>query len=505
MIAMRSRCLVWIAVIAVAASLKANDGASGLIEAVKNGDAAAARKLIAAGGSANESEADGTTALHWAVRSDDVELVSMMLRAGADVRAANRYGVRPLSLAALNGNAAMIERLLDAGADPNTGNPEGETALMTAARAGSVSAVRLLAARGADVRARERWLGETPLIWAAAENHADVVRLLIELGADVNERSDVTDTPKLDFPRSGGPNSPFPVGGWTPLMYAARQGAIDTVSVLADAGANLNVTDPDGTTALVLAITNAHFDVAKLLVEEGADPNIADSAGMAALYAAVDMSSLQWVQGRPAPLWTSEVDAAGLVRILLEHGADANARLRQPALKRHHNAADRVMGAGTTPLMRAARLVDAPVVRILLEGGADPFLTQQDYTTALMMAAGTAGTGVRGEGPRIALPTEEGALEVIELLLERGVDVNDFNAAGMTALHGAVSRGDRIVRLLVSRGARINVKNKAGRTPLDLALGAGGGRGGGAPRKETAALLKQLMIDNAPEAVPSQR
>src|ERR1051325_11571201 len=235
----------------------------------------------------------------------------MLLRAGANVKAANRYGIGALSLAATNGNAVIIDALLKAGADPNTRTGGGEPVLMTAARSGSVDAVKQLVAAGANVNVREAWFGETALMWAAAEDHADVVRALVAAGANVDERSTVLAPPVLEFPRSGGPNSPFPRGGWTALMYAARQGAIDAARALVDLHADVNAValpqtdvplkpeDRDafargvGTSALVYAIINVHYDLAAMLLDHGADPNVADIAGMGALYAAVDMASLQ--------------------------------------------------------------------------------------------------------------------------------------------------------------------------------------------------------------------
>ena len=214
-------------------------------------------------------------------------------------------------------------------------------------------------------------------MWAAAENHADAIRVLAESGADINARSTVLDAPVLEFPRSGGPNSPFPRGGWTALMFAAREGAIDAARTLAELGANLNVaalpqTDiplkPEefktaeqgiGTTALVFAIINSHYDLAAVLLEKGANPNVVDIAGMGALYAAVDMNSLQWVQGRPAPILTDKLDGVDVVKLLLDRGADPNARLKRAPLKRHHDAGTTLnFGQGTTPLMRAARTND---------------------------------------------------------------------------------------------------------------------------------------------------
>src|SRR5665213_4305695 len=120
-----------------------------------------------------------------------------------------------------------VETLLKAGADSNTANPEGETALMSASRSGSVAAVKALLARGANVNAKEKWLQETALMWAAAENHADVVEALLAARANINEKSWVTDTPVLEFPESGGPNMPFPPGGWTACLLYTSEAAAD--------------------------------------------------------------------------------------------------------------------------------------------------------------------------------------------------------------------------------------------------------------------------------------
>jgi len=302
----------------------------------------------------------------------------------------------------------------------------------------------------------------------------------------------------------------------------ARQA--ESKRTLADLGANLNLaalpeTDVPlkaeemrsadngvGTTALVFAIINVHYDLAAVLIEKGANPNVLDLAGMGPLYAAADMNSLQWVQGRPAPILSDTLDGADIVRLLLQKGADANARLKTRPLKRHHDAGSTLnFGEGTTPLMRAARTGDVAVMKALLDGGANPFLTLPDGTNALLLAAGQGYGGVRGDGIRIVVPTPEDAAGAVALLLERGVDIDSFNTAGNTALHAAIARGDAVVKVLSSRHARL-IKNKQGATPLDLASGgggrggrggagrgAGGGRGGpGAPpRESTLAILRQ--------------
>jgi ankyrin repeat protein len=465
---------------------------SRLSDAIQSGDKEAVRTLLKDPAAVKAVDGDGTTPLHWAVRADDLETSQLLVKAGASATAANRYGVTPLSLAAMNGNAKIVSLLLASGADANTTVSNGQTVLMIAARTGSVDAVRALVDKGAKVEARESQLGETALMWAAAESQAGVVKLLIEHGADVNARSSTITFPKDRFGLEG-VLTILPHGNWTPLLYAGRDGGVTAVPVLVKAGAEVNATDPDGTTPLMLAIMNAHYDTANALLENGADPNIVDKAGTAALYAAVDMSSLGEVYGLPPRKVKDTLSATDLMSRLIAKGAVVDAKLKTPSLQRNHTPGEPLLGAGTTPLMRAARNGDYEAVKILLDAGADPTIKQPRGTNALMMSCGVGrGLGVFAKD----VGTEADLRRAAELLIDKGVDVNLANDDGLTGVHIAAQAGlDSVVALLAQHGAKLDVKDKRGRTPVDMAMGVGGrGRAGGPPPvyQRTADLIKKL-------------
>jgi uncharacterized protein len=452
-----------------AAPVRAADSA--LLAAVKKEDLGAVRLLLQQGASVNVLGTDGSTALHWAVEADDPEMTRLLLKAGADAKRANRYGITPLHLAAVNGNAAMIRDLLDAGGNANAVLPEGETVLMTAARTGSAEVVRLLLDRGADVNAQDRWYGESALMWAAAQNHGDAVGVLLAHGAPVDARSTLQKTTN----RNAG-QSTLSLGSWTPLMYAARENALDAGRALVKGGAGLDLVDPDGATSLVIAIINAHYEFAALLLEAGANPNVVDNeAGMGALYATVDMHRLAVGHGRPNPKPVGLMSGVDLVRKLLERGADPNRRLKKAIFKRHHTAGDSALGDGATPFLRAAKSGDIEMMRALVAGGADPKLTMPNGANALLFAAGLGWRNGSPAAPSYDQGSDEEAVEAIRFLLELGFDINGTNEAGDTALHAAISgRGsEAIMAFLVAKGADPEKKNKRGQTPMSLAAAKG--------------------------------
>jgi ankyrin repeat protein len=482
----------------IAAITVAGGQSPNLREAVRSGNATAVRALLQKRVDVNAADADGTTALHWAVRGNDAETVRALLRAGANANAANSYAMTPLILAAVNGNAAITQALLDAGADPNRPASRGQTPLMTAARAGNASTVKALLDRGAKVDAREAVLGEQALMWAAAENHAEVVRLLLSRGADVKARSNALTFPKDRFGLEG-VTTILPKGDWPALMYAARDGAPDAARALAKGGADLNLKDPEGTTALVRAIINSHYDTAAVLLEEGADPNIVDTSGMAALYAAVDMSSLGEIYGRPPRPVSDTHSVLDLIALLLQRGAEVNAKLKAATQMRNHTPGEGTLGDGATALMRAAKHGDYRAMEILLKHGADVTLKQRQGATALLFACGF-GRGASAFAEDVG--TEADLFKAVQLLVERGADVKISNDAGGTVMHFAAQSGfNSVVKYLAGKGAALDQKDKQGRTPVDVANGVGGrGRAGGPPilHKDTAALIQQLIAQQNP-------
>jgi ankyrin repeat protein len=469
-------------------------GDTRLVSAVKAGDTAAVTALLAKKADPNAAEPDGTTPLHWAVRNDAGALVDRLLKAGANAKTANRYGITPIALACESGNAAIVERLLKAGVSANATGPEGETALHTCSRAGQTAAAKTLIAHGATIDVVEGWRGQTPLMWAAAEGHADTMRMLIEAGADINARSALQNWERQ---RTQEPRDKWlPPGGLTPLLFASREGCVDCITVLAAAKADINIFDAEGQSGLILALINGHVDVAAELIRSGIDVNIADRVGRTALYAAVDLHTVP-ASNRPAPRETDDkLTSLDVIKMLLDQGANVDAALRAqlPFRTKLDRGGDGVLGAGTTPLLRASKAGDVAVIKLLLEKGATAGAATRGGVNGIMMAAGVA---TKEEDMTGRSKTQKDAIETITLLAAAGADVNGADTNGRTALHGAALWGlNDVVKLLHQKGANINAPDERGLHPLDGATGLLGGFGfdgtSGVARPETAALIKEL-------------
>jgi ankyrin repeat protein len=457
----------------------AADSAAMLADAAERQDWNAARHLLAEHTDVNAAQADGMTALHWATYHDNADAVRSMVEAEADVKATNRYGVTPLSIACTNGNAEIVKRLLQTGADPNARLRGGETALMTAARTGVPAVVEELIDRGADVNAKEQ-NGQTALMWAAAEGHAEVVDALLNAGADFR-------TP-LD-------------SGFTPLLFAVREGRIEVVRALLKAGADVNEAvrpkkradrGPEkGVSPLIMAVENGHFELAVALLKAGADPNDQRS-GYTPLH------TLTWVRkpnsgddpdGQAPPAGSGKLTSLEFARLLVEHGADVNARLK------HGDSGEAKLNrTGATPFLMAADTADAPLMRLLVQLGADPSMRNADNCTPLMAAA-----GIGTIFPQEEAGTEDEVLEAVQLAAELGGDVNAVDDNGETAMHGAAYKSaPKVVQWLADHGAREEIwnrKNKYGWTPLLIAQGYR--KGNFKPDVATIEAIRRVMSKEA--------
>ena len=455
--------------LAVAGPVAAQD--TRLLDAARAADSTQVFALLDQGVSADARQPDGATALHWAAHWDDATMADALLGAGADVDAANDFGAAPLWLACLNGSETMVASLLAAGADANAALPSGETVLMTASRTGSAEAVRLLAIHGADLDAREHTRGQTALMWAVAQQHPDVVEALVALGADVHARS--APQPRRIHTRTAGFNPTGVIdtvlGSNTPILFAARQGNLDSARHLVAGGADVNDTAATGTSALVVAAHSGHTALALFLLEQGADPNAAE-AGYSALHAAT--------------LRGDETLAAALLAL----GADPNAPVKRGSPGRR-NSPDYVLEhdvVGATAFWLAAHFAEPGIMRALADNGAEPLVVMGDGTTPLMAAAAARRRREPGLAPNPA-EDERLVLEAARAAIDVGVEVNAADTAGNTALHTAASRRlDTVVQLLADNGADLHALNDQGQTPLARA----GGRGGNG--NSTVELLRRL-------------
>ena len=472
----------------VAFSLSAvsvNAATSELADAAMARNALTVRSLLQKKVDVNAPQVDGTTALHWAVRYDDLDTADLLIRSGARVSTANREGVTPLQLAAMNGSASMIDKLLKAGAEANAAlTPSGDTALMMAARTGTPEAITVLLEAGANVNAKESWGGTTALMWAASEQHTAAVKLLLDHGADVNARSNFVAAANGRGFEGRTPAAPkaeqkveeFASGWLTPLMFAAREGDLESARLLVNAGANVNAIAGDGKDALGLAIFNGNYDFASFLIDSKSDVNHADTQGFTPLFWAVDRRNMETAPNFP---WLITADPLPLIKKLLDAGANPNALVNNTPRARMRAGSPRIVFA--TALMRAAFSADLELVKMLLSYKGDPKIISSDGETMIEAAAGLGFIQGYSKGK-----TAAERLEVVKLFVGLGADVNQADDYGITPLMVAGNMGDTaVIQYLVDAGADLGAYDLGKKNdgafgasveplmPVDYAIGVG--------------------------------
>ena len=518
---------------------RAADGATALHWAAYLDDVTAAELLIDAGADVGAANRAGVTPLSLAAAGSGAALVERLLQAGADPDERLPGGETPLMMAARAGRTAVIDVLLDHGADVNAAEARrGTTALMWAAANERPDAVRRLVERGADVSARSQTvpMGRGPYLAPIARDRIEDARRGVgqagapartadlsdvppqtrpdrNAGATAGDRRSATaETPAgVDADRATGPRevgSPPPrgprrrtrplTGGLTALVFAARQGDIESARLLLDAGADVNQTTEYGWTPLLTAVHNRYYRLAAFLLQRGADPNIANKGGWSPLYIGTDNRN---IESGDYPTRRPDLDHLELITLLLAGGADPNPRMASSTETRTIFTHQWLYEPGATPFLRAAQSGDLTLLRLLLEHGGDPSLATTNGTTPLMVASGIGWVeGVTYEW------SEADTLATVRLLLELGADVNAADADGRTALHGAAHKGrNDVVRMLVDHGADLAARDHGSRDSIHALAGvtwqaidyADGlvriGVQSSIAHPETAALLRALM------------
>ena len=423
-----------------------------LLAAAEKGDVARARALLAAGADQKDEALSSVAGRE----TESLEVVRLLLDRGANAGYVNpnyaqsMEAATPLMYAAGKGHVETVKLLLARGAEVD-GRTKGGTALMRAVRFGRAEVVKLLLAAGADVNARDA--GENSVLMLAApatyrvgewpdervevdRTRVETLRLLLARGADVNAKN---------------------YEGETPLM---RADLAEAVKLLAARGADVNAKNRRGQTAFLLRVQD-DIKVAQALLESGADANEKDGWGDTALISALaDHSN---------PQMTPERVHAQVERLLsLADKIDVNAQNEK----------------GETALMRAIRLGNIEVIKLLLSRGARVNASDVLGETAFVLAYKKNDPGLEkllgSSAPQQFTPAILNAYLVaaiekkdaarVKEVLEKGADPNHkfslgLNLMGTTNIVLVLAAGmghAGIVQMLLDRGADPNATGLLG-------------------------------------------
>jgi len=524
------------------------DGATGLHWAVFRSDKEMVEILLRAGANPKAANREGSTPLWLASVNGDAPVIEALLKAGADANEHLPLGRSPLMAAARTGNADAIRVLLDHGAEVNEKEAlRGTTPLMWAADEGHAEAIQLLIERGADIKARsdpaERGRGPAlgksndPRKQVAAQGAALAAGKALDLGDLRTVREGAQPAPARGGGRGGAARARTAAGGdqgddaaaaavglgrrgrpalkdggaLTPLVYAALADSLDSVKVLLAAGADVNQTTGYGWSPLLVATQNRYYRLAEYLLDHGADVNLTNKGGWTPLYLATDNRN---IESGDYPVRKPDMDHLAFIKLLLDKGANVNARMKDSTETRTVFTNQWLDENGATAFLRASQSGDIVLMKLLLARGADPKIDTVLHVTALQVAAGIGWVeGITYEW------SEDQTLEAVKMLLDLGLDPNAQADTGRTALHGAAHKGrPAVVQVLVDHGAKLDVRdygntdNRGGKLaihtwePVDYADGlVRVGVQSAIAHPETGLLLRKLMIAAGLPAPPVGR
>ena len=515
------------------------EGTTALHWAAQRDDVEAAKMLLAAGANVKAATENGAiTPLFMACTNGNAVMIEALVKAGADVNGPKANGTTPLMIAAASGSVPAVKTLLSLGAKIDAKESvRDQSALMFAAALGRADVVKLLAQRGASLNfltkvnkvARVRFDQDGNVVEdrpapaaakAAPKSEAEVDKaeaeaqekakadaiakatVVLQSDLDVLARSMQMKSANYRFakakdkagdaaaraPRRVGPEF---TGGMSALLYAAREGHMDTVQALAAAGADVNlVAGGDKFSPMVMALVSGHLDIAQYLLDHNADPNAQSLSGMTALYATVDV---QWAPKvwYPQPIIEQEkTKYLDLMEMLLKKGAKPDLAIAEkPWYRSYTNDYTWIDPAGATAFWRAAQSSDVDAMKLLVKYGANPKTGTSAGDSPLHAAAGIGWAGNWSQNAPRPLT------DAVKYALELGNDVNATDKLGYSALHGAAYLGDNdMVKYLMSQGAKIAAKSKGGDTVADMANGP---TRFGQPHPATVELLESLGSPNS--------
>jgi len=529
------------------------DGATALHWAVFRSDKEMVDLLIRAGANAKAANREGATPLWLASVNGDAAIIEALIKSGADANEKQPLGRTPLMEASRTGNVAAMKVLLDHGAQVNAKETlRGTTPLMWAADEGHAAAIKLLIQRGADIKAQsslvERGRGpalgksSAPRKQVAAQGAARAAgqaspplgggRAAAPAGRGgrggrggagaavpgangTDQAADFTDdaaAAAFGFGGAGRGRAAVKDGGaLTPLVYAVRANDLDSVKVLLAAGADVNQVTGYGWSPLLVATQNRYYKLGAYLIDHGADVNLANKGLWTPLYLATDNRN---IESGDYPVRKGDMDHLDFIKLLLDHGANVNARIKDSTETRTVFTNQWLDENGATAFLRASQSGDIVLMKLLLAHGADPKIDTVLHVTALQVAAGIGWV----EGITYEWSPEQ-TLEAVKLLLDLGLDPNAQADTGRVALHGAAHKGaTAVAQALVDRGAKLNIRdygntdNRGGKLavhtwePVDYADGlVRVGVQSAIAHPETGLLLRKLMIAAGLPAPPVGR
>ena len=531
------------------AKQKGANGETMLMFAAHNGNPQAVQVLLEAGAEVNARETiRGTTALMWAIEQKHPEAVKVLLAGGADPSAksggaglprnymANRVNLRAVELAqdrrkraaaagitydeqlAIDqksgrevGGQRGLGQALDANGNPVTAGRQGGAAAAPAPAQTPAPAATPPAAPAPTAEPGGRQAGATGRAGrggnagnAGAQGQGRAGGAAAQAAQDPDD--DDNEVVIAGLVGSGG-------GGLTPLVFAAREGDLESAKLLLDAGAPIDQVTEYGWTPLLTAVNNRNYLLAKYLLEKGADPNIANKGGWTPLYLATDNRN---IEGGDYPVPKPDLDHLDIIKALLEKGANPNAKIRDNTLTRTIFTMQWFFEDGATPFIRAAQSSDTVLLKLLLQYKADPQAVTTLGDNALTVSGGIGWV----EGVTYERSHKEN-FEAMKMLLDLGLDPNHANNEGRTALMGAAMKGrPEVIQLLVDRGAKLDAHDKGNRDTDKVSSAAAGktwqaldyaeglvrvGVQSAVVRPEAAALIRKLMAERNMPVPPIDR